>query len=354
MRIVAAAAAWRGLTALDIGSSRLGTKAWSELVTAEWPRLQDLNVADFMWDVHSRQSLAASNWSCLASLDLSGSFSIHKTFHHLANASFRHLTRLVLGGQDASCVDLSVLPHTSFWPNLKHLTVQSHDSPYSFQVARQGHYSLDEVHTLVASPGQALHTLIVPCQADGIIEATPSKDVWPCDTQLDLKVPFEVTIMQTLAVGVWPIKSLQVLDCGDDYVASSGNLVQCSLTDMSAFVFRSERGDMTAEGLHIILQSISESLGDWPALRKFRVSSTNLNDTHMSRLAASSWPLVESISFTVGLLGLEGVTQLKDGMWPSSRIMTVTQESMSRTLSNLQQLFAWRPFVEIRCGCCAY
>ena len=294
--------------------------------------LQRLGVRGcFMCGVRRKmQCLATASAPQLAHLDLRDN-DVTNHFHWLAQASWPQLTSLTV----SSSFDLAVLPQAHpIWEKLQVLTVMRSQN------------SLDEIFAMVTSPGQALSILHVESRVSGIVQARPAFDSWPQNSQLDLKVPFMASTLESIGLGWWPITTLQTRDTGIDSIMAMEALVRLHLPVMESFSYHlmGSMQDDVAVDVCAMCQGVVRA--SWPALKRLDFGVVHLDDVDTSVLASARWPLLESIQLTGHFGALQQIEQLVHGNWPHLKCLTLPR-SFDVSQANLQPLLNKWPVLNV-------
>ena len=324
---------WPQLLSLDVSCNALSPAAWSELVKADWSKLQTLNISHSMKAGidSSMQHLATARLPSLNSVDLSGNDLAH-CCHHLVQAEWPQLSHLVVG--DFWGINQALPQAGSFWQRIRRLTVKG-----AYQ--RRVH---DEVAKLVRDAGQALDMLHVECEVKCAAEEIPLQSSWPPDTKLDVALSLDVAVVQGLAAGYWPIRSLELMLYSTGLnMAAMEELICLDLPKLESLSLVSNRALPEAVCLSI-------TKADWPALE--RVHLEGVNDGHVSLLTAGVWPLLGCISLTGSNLSPHSLAQLVKGNWPFLAQILLPSSCVGLT-ANVQALSAKWPLIKFQtaAGC---
>ena len=402
-----AAGRWPKLTALDISSNYLTVEAFEELVKADWPALQKLDLREYPWPNPLLRvlSMLAQAWTGLQELDLSGtdhsefdfaqqaatwprlrSLSLHGNKHQpnprclsLTGVAWPSLTHLDLREKRLSRQTYECLAQTSL-PQLTHLelgrtphpddrdnwygslinwhsTLESDlaNLPHAMPLWKQLRHlhvtycTPTELAELVMAPDQHLDVLHATCFVDAIyarhgVQAGPEADSWPEKVTLHMHAPLDSTFSQTLASGCWPISSLHIL-LGERCASEAlEQFSQCDLPYMRTFELKICH--VTANMLHSVFEGIS--MASWPALRHITVRheapTSRVGDTHIALLAAGKWPLLECIHLSGSDISTRGIQQLALGNWPFLSSVSLPRNNLKVQLrDDLRPLFAKWP-----------
>ena len=327
-----AAGHWPQLAVLDISSNSMKAQHMAALAEGVWPALTALDVSCNSGPLTAQ--LVEAPWTALQQLSLN--VYSREDISALYKSDWPHLTRLELG----TMFDVRPLQRLreQKWPQLAHLGLQCMSS---------------QLKVLLPTCAPSLRTLWLSCISDCPMERAhmPRPESWPIDTRLGLTVTMDAAVLDSLAMGHWPVRTFCLYGNPSTPSLALPFFMKMDLTSMTNLSLQQTWYSQAeaVEGIQIL------ATGSWPMLKMLDLAELCFNDECAAKLACGQWPSLEVISLRDNPeLSLHGMQQLANGNWPMLCQLDVSLHARQRVLSKstiamLVQSFK-SPFVRVITG----
>ena len=210
---------------------------------------------------------------------------------------------MCLGGNDNSAIcDLG----NTDWQSLRVLDLTSAlPSQENFTVEGLGPQALCSSLQLF---GQQLHHLVARRKVHEITNVMPNPQDWPLKTSLDLIVKADARVLQSLADGFWPAKSVKLVGFPAALDSVVAQFVACRWP--AIYMESLCLSNMTAVLGGNLLCGLGS--GDWPALKSLDLSSNHLTTEFVPSLVEGN-PLLQRLDLHDNDLDQAGAQQLVNG-----------------------------------------